>query len=384
MTTVIVNYRLKYFLEQTLRSVEEAYSAVGGGRTIVIDNNSGDDSIDYLEQRFPQVTFVRNSKNVGFSRANNQGFKMSDTEYVLILNPDTIIGRSTISDCIKCMEEHKDCGCIGVKMTDGNGKFLAESKRSFPSVWNSFCKLFGLSVLFPKSRLFGRYSLKYLSTDEMHKVDVLSGAFMFVRRCLLNEVGGFDEDFFMYGEDIDLSYRLKRNGFVNYYLPTPIIHYKGECTKSDSVDYVRVFYQAMHIFYKKHYPDSHTLGGLFVRSAIGFRMCVQGVKNLLVNPIVSSIKRFRRRPIKSYILSVNPQNVVSSMWREWGEDAEYCQLDSVQSIAQCSEKCNIILDDRMLSYDQIVRTIGEYSSVRRNFHIYASSADVIISPKRQR
>ena len=180
ITTVIVNYRLKYFLEQTLLSVEEAYTEVDG-RTIVIDNNSGDDSIAFLEERFPSVTFIRNKENVGFARANNQGFELADTEFILVLNPDTIIGSDTLKDAVKWMDEHPECGAVGVKMIDGNGQFLPESKRSFPSTWNSFCKLFGLSSIFPKSRVFARYHLRYLHEDSPHEVPVLAVAFMLLR-----------------------------------------------------------------------------------------------------------------------------------------------------------------------------------------------------------
>lgn len=248
ISVVIVNYRVKYFLEQTVRSAKEALEGFRG-EIIVIDNNSGDDSIAHLQECFPDVIVIQNHDNPGFGRANNQGFDIARGRFTLILNPDTIIGSHTLCDCMDFYEAHKDnCGGIGVQMHDGNGRFLPESKRSFPTPWVSFCKIFGLSSLFPRSPLFAKYHLRYLSADEPHCIDILSGAFIFVPTDLLRKIGGFDEDFFMYGEDIDLSYRIVKEGKRNYYIPSPMIHYKGESTQKDSYRYVRVFYEAMQIF----------------------------------------------------------------------------------------------------------------------------------------
>ena len=166
------------------------------------------------------------------------------------------------------MDEHPEAGGIGVKMLDGHGVFLAESKRSFPSPWVSFCKIFGLSKLFPSSRLFARYSLPYLNKEKQHKVEVLAGAFMFLRRKALDKVGLLDESFFMYGEDIDLSYRIVQGGYVNYYIPERILHYKGESTKHGDIKYVKAFYGAMLIFYRKYYPHSGWLMSMLIRLAV--------------------------------------------------------------------------------------------------------------------
>ena len=199
VSIVIVNYRVKFFLEQTIRSAQEALRHLDG-EIIVIDNNSGDDSIPFLKQRFPDVIYIENTENVGFARANNQGFEIAKGKYTLILNPDTIIGERTILDCINWYESHPDCGGIGVMMSDGNGVFLPESKRSFPTPWVSFCKIFGLSALFPYSPYFAKYHLRYLSKEQPHKVDILAGAYIFVRTDILQKCQGFDNDFFMYGE----------------------------------------------------------------------------------------------------------------------------------------------------------------------------------------
>ena len=382
ITTVIVNYRLKYFLEQTLLSVEEAYTEVDG-RTIVIDNNSGDDSIDFLEERFPSVTFIRNKENVGFARANNQGFEMADTEFILVLNPDTIIGSNTLKDAVKWMDEHPECGAVGVKMIDGNGQFLPESKRSFPSTWNSFCKLFGLSSIFPKSRVFARYHLRFLHEDSPHEVPVLAGAFMLLRTELTKKVGGFDEDFFMYGEDMDLSYRMITDGMVNYYLPIPIIHYKGECTKTESLNYVKIFYEAMHIFYRKHYPRSSWMNKIVVKAAIIFRMCISVIKTKILNPITSLFKR-KAKACDTYIVSRRPNNIIEILEAEGFSSNNIFKVQTINDIASLKKCANIILDDRDMNYQTIINTIQEYHKQNRYFHIFSSRNSIIISPKRQR
>lgn len=382
VTTVIVNYRLKYFLEQTLLSVEEAYTEVDG-HTIVIDNNSGDDSIDFLEERFPTVTFIRNRENVGFAKANNQGFALADTDYILVLNPDTIIGNDTLKDAIKWLDEHPNCGAVGVKMIDGNGIFLPESKRSFPSTWNSFCKLFGLSSIFPHSRLFARYHLRYLNENEPHQVPVLAGAFMLLRTDLTKKVGGFDEDFFMYGEDMDLSYRMITDGMVNYYLPIPIIHYKGECTKTESINYVKIFYEAMHIFYRKHYPRSSWINKIIVKAAIVFRMCISALKAKVITPISRCLKR-HAKACDTYIVSRHPKDIINILDAEGFSSNNIFTFDSIDDISQVKKCANIILDDRELNYQSIINSIIGNSKTNRFFHIYSSRNNIIISPKRQR
>lgn len=381
VTTVIVNYRLKYFLEQTLLSVREAYTKIPG-HTIVIDNNSGDDSIDFLKERFPDVTFICNTENAGFAKANNQGFAIADTDYILVLNPDTIIGENTLKETVEFMDSHNDCAAIGVKMIDGNGNFLPESKRSFPSIWNSFCKLFGLSAIFPKSRLFARYHMRYLHEDETHKVEVLAGAFMLLRTSVVKETGGFDEDFFMYGEDMDLSYRMASNGRANYYIPTPIIHYKGECTKTESMNYVKIFYKAMHIFYRKHYPRRSLISKIFINSAIFMRMCIGAVTSVIIKPIKLKLKR-SHKAAKTFIISSNSQEIINTLNHE-GFCDDVVTLTDIDSIPKCTEPVNIILDDREMSYDSIITSIMSHNHDKRFFHIYSSRNNLIISPKTQR
>ena len=256
LSVVIVNYNVEYFLEQCLYSVRRAMQGIEG-EVFVVDNNSVDGSLKMLAQKFPEVKVIANKENVGFSRANNQAIRVSTGEYVLLLNPDTVVEDDTFSKCLAFMDSHPEAGGLGVKMVDGKGQFLPESKRGLPTAKTAFYKMFGLAKLFPHSKRFARYYMGHLSNDETNEVEILAGAFMLMRKETLDKVGLLDETFFMYGEDIDLSYRITQGGYKNYYFPeTRIIHYKGESTKKTSVNYVFVFYRAMEIFAKKHFGNS--------------------------------------------------------------------------------------------------------------------------------
>ena len=253
VSIVIVNYNVRDFLEQCLRSV---FRATGGidSEVFVVDNHSVDGSQAMVRDKFPQVNLIENHQNLGFSKANNQALRLVKGEYVLVLNPDTLLEEETIRKCIFFMDSHPEAGALGVKMINGKGKFLPESKRALPTPAVAFYKMFGLAKLFPKSQKFGKYHLSYLDKDKIHSVEILCGAFMFIRKEALNKAGLFDEDFFMYGEDIDLSYRLIKAGYLNYYFPeSTIIHYKGESTRKSSVNYVLMFYKAMLVFTGKHF-----------------------------------------------------------------------------------------------------------------------------------
>lgn len=264
LSVVIVNYNVRYFLEQTIQSAQASIAYMQSQNPAftadiwVVDNDSVDGSVEMVKEKFPEVHLIDNKKNVGFSKANNQAIRLSKGEYVLLLNPDTVVEESTFYKCISFMDEHPKAGGLGVKMIDGKGQFLPESKRGLPTPMVAFFKIFGFSALFPNSKTFGRYHLTYLSEDETHEVDILSGAFMWMRRETLDKVGLLDETFFMYGEDIDLSYRIILGGYQNYYFSdTQIIHYKGESTKKGSVNYVFVFYRAMIIFARKHFSNKY-------------------------------------------------------------------------------------------------------------------------------
>lgn len=257
ISIIIVNYNVKFFLEQCIRSVYQAKNGLDI-EIIVVDNHSVDGSVQMIKDKFPEVILIANHQNVGFSKANNQGIRIVKGKYILLLNPDTMLQEDTLVKCLQFMETHPDAGAMGVKMFDGKGNFLPESKRALPTPLVAFYKIFGLSKLFPKSKIFGKYHLTYLDNNQIHQVDVLSGAFMFIRKEVLDKIGELDEDYFMYGEDIDLSYRITQAGYHNYYYPhTSIIHYKGESTKKSTVNYVITFYKAMVIFAHKHFSHSY-------------------------------------------------------------------------------------------------------------------------------
>lgn len=252
---------------------------------IVIDNNSSDNSIEYLAPLFPSVQFVANKENLGFGKGCNQGSAMAKGEFILFLNPDTLVPEDCFQNCISFFNTHSDAGALGIKMLDGRGRFLKESKRAFPSLATSLYKLFGLSKLFARSKTFARYHLGHLNENEDHEVDVLAGAFMMIKKEVLDKTGGFDEVFFMYGEDVDLSYRIQKAGYKNYYFAgSNIIHFKGESTRKGSMNYVRMFYKAMSIFVRKHYSPNRA--GLF-------NFLIQ--TGILLGAVVSATGHFIRR-----------------------------------------------------------------------------------------
>lgn len=305
LSVVIVNYNVKHFLEQCLNSVAAAAKHCET-EVFVVDNNSVDGSCNMLREKFPWVKLIENKKNYGFSYANNQAIRESASEYVLLLNPDTVIEEDTLKSVCDFMDSHPDAGGLGVKMIDGKGRFLPESKRGLPTPKVAFYKIFGLSKLFPKSKKFGKYHLTYLDKDEIHKVDVLSGAFMLLRAETLKKVGLLDETFFMYGEDIDLSYRITLGGYNNYYFPkTTIIHYKGESTKKGSVNYVVVFYNAMKIFARKHFSEGAGLMIFFINLAIYLRAAMAIAGRFITNAIT---------PIIDALLILTGFLIITPLW----------------------------------------------------------------------
>ncbi len=251
ISIIIVNYNVKYFIRQCLQSIY-ASDFEGELEVIVVDNDSVDGSQEMIRQAFPKVHLIDNRENIGFGKANNQGFQVANQAYTLILNPDTILKEDTLRLCYHFMEKNTEAGMIGVKMVDGSGNYLPESKRGFPTPLSALFKLTGLSKLFPKSGFFNNYYQGHLPDTETSEIEVLTGAFMFSKTDLLKEIGGFDEDYFMYGEDIELSRQIYDRGHKLYYFPkTQIIHFKGESTKKLSASYIKNFYGAMSIYARK-------------------------------------------------------------------------------------------------------------------------------------
>lgn len=280
LSVIIVSYNVKYYIEQCLTSVVRAAQLANiSWEAFIVDNASQDDSIAHVQKQFPQerfpmIHYIANARNVGFSRANNQAIKQAQGEYVLFLNPDTVVSEQIFADLFDFVAKKSDVGAIGTRMIGDNGKFAKESRRSMPTPWVSFCKMSGLTSLFPRSHTFAKYYMGYLDRNEANEVEILSGAFMFASKKALQQCGVFDEEFFMYGEDIDLSYRMRIGGFKNYYIPTPILHYKGESTHKNSFRYTHVFYDAMLIFFRKHYGHLSWMFTFPIKCAIIFRALI--------------------------------------------------------------------------------------------------------------
>jgi len=329
LSIIIVSYNVKYFLEQCLHSVF-ASTFASEFEVIVVDNNSKDDSVAYLASHFPSVKFIENDENLGFAKANNAGIAQAKGKYILLLNPDTVLGEHVLEHVCSFMDEHADAGALGVKMINGNGLFLPESKRSFPTPWVSFCKISRLNKLFPNSKLFGRYHLRYLDENKVHQIDVLAGAFMLLREEALDKSGLLDETFFMYGEDIDLSYRIKLVGYKNYYLPEKIIHYKGESSHKNEYHYVRLFYGAMNLFYKKHFHKYSLLYSIFIQLGI------------LCSEIFMFFRKYLTKIINRFIKCLIRQKV---------------HVFNVDEI----------------SYEDIIRQMDDCSSTKTHFQIYNPS-----------
>jgi hypothetical protein len=270
LSIVIVNYNVKEFLQNLLHSIEKASSNISK-EIIIIDNASDDGSVEVIKDKFPSTKLIENKINVGFGKANNQGLEIARGEHILFINPDCIVSEDTFDKLITFFESNPNCGLAGCKILNSDGSLQLACRRSFPGPWTSFTKVTGLSGLFPNSKIFARYNLTYRDENKTYEVDAVSGSFMMMRRDVYKKTGGFDEQFFMYGEDLDLCYRVQKAGYKVFYVHnTQVIHYKGESTKRSNLDDTKLFYDAMHLFVKKHL-SSFPLVELVLRSAIGFR-----------------------------------------------------------------------------------------------------------------
>ncbi len=264
LSIVIVSYNVRPYLEQCLVSVRKALEGIEG-ETIVVDNHSQDDSVSTIREKYSWVRLIENDENLGFARANNIAIRQAKGEYVLLLNPDTIVEDQTLKEVITFLDKNPKAGGAGVKMHNGDGTLAPESRRALPTPWVSFCKMLGFSK---------RYYMSSLPWDAPCRIEVISGAFCMLRRKALDEIGLLDESFFMYGEDIDLSYRLLKGGWENWYLPYPITHFKGKSTQKSDYRYVHVFYQAMLIFFRKHYSHLSVFYTVPIKCAIYFRASI--------------------------------------------------------------------------------------------------------------
>ena len=375
ISIIIVSYNVRYFLRQCLESVW--YSVRKSGLDVevfVVDNDSSDHSVGYLRasfppHRFPRLHLIANTQNVGFGRANNQALRRAKGRYILFLNPDTIITEDTLSECFRFAESHDDLGALGVKMLSSHGTFSFESRRGLPTPWVAFCKMSGLCSLFPKSRRLGQYYMRYLDENHPAEIEIVSGAFMFCSHKALQTTGGFDEQFFMYGEDIDLSYRMVKEGYQNWYLPVNMLHYKGESTKKDSMRYVKVFYEAMLIFYRKHFPRFRAVVYPFIKLGVLVRQGLAVARRLFSRLFGKSSTPIEDRA-GWVILSSKPDAVAKAVGIK----------DYTTKIPE-SSAANVLIDDASHSYEQIVGTIAANHSKDRFFHIYANESGIVITPK---
>lgn len=322
LSVIIVNYNVKYFLKQCLASVYGSERRLADGSELeldvwVVDNDSVDGSVEMVRRDFPQVHVIENHENVGFAKANNMALARAVGQYLLLLNPDTVVERDTLVRCTDFMAEHPDCGGLTVKMVDGKGNYLRESKRGFPSPAASFYKISGLTRLFPHSKRFAAYYMGHLGEDDVNEIEILPGAFLMFRREVYDKIGGLDETYFMYGEDIDYSWSIKLAGWKNYYLPTTrIIHYKGESTRKGSMNYVYTFYNAMAIFVRKYFSGKDArLFNLLLQVAIWLRATLAWLQRIAQRVAV---------PLADFLLAYGGFVLIKTIWEnvKWG-GAEY-------------------------------------------------------------
>lgn len=379
LSVIIVNYNVKYYLDQCIRSVLRAFEEMNTpAEIIVVDNHSADGSVDYLEQRYPQklfpmVRFVRSAHNLGFARANNIAIRQSRGEYVLLLNPDTIVGEDALKASVDFMDAHEDAGAVGVRMLGAQGRRAMESRRGLPTPMVSFFKMLGFCNRWPHHRLFGKYYMGYLPWDEPSQIEVVSGAYCMLRRKALDEVGLLDEDFFMYGEDIDLSYRVLKGGYHNYYLPVDILHYKGESTQKSSFRYVHVFYEAMLIFFRKHYSGMTFLLSLPIKTAI-YAKALMALVGMLSDRMRKSLGFFApsAEGAQHYVFvgSLEMQDACRDIARRLGLDVEFHDSEFLEdkSEATWSEKNDnvLVLDADSMSYADMLKRMSRLSDMNVN------------------
>lgn len=389
LSVIIVNYNVKYYLDQCIRSVLRAFEEMNTpAEIIVVDNHSADGSVDYLEQRYPQklypmVRFVRSAHNLGFARANNIAIRQSRGEYVLLLNPDTIVGEDALKASVDFMDAHEDAGAVGVRMLGAQGRRAMESRRGLPTPMVSFFKMLGFCNRWPHHRLFGKYYMGYLPWDEPSQIEVVSGAYCMLRRKALDEVGLLDEDFFMYGEDIDLSYRVLKGGYHNYYLPVDILHYKGESTQKSSFRYVHVFYEAMLIFFRKHYSGMTFLLSLPIKTAI-YAKALMALVGMLSERMRKSLGFFApsAEGAQHYVFvgSLEMQDACRDIARRLGLDAEFhdSEVQEDKSEATWSEKNDnvLVLDADSMSYADMLKRMSRLSDMNVNVTLGTYSKEI--------
>lgn len=370
LSVIILNYNVRYFLEQCVLSVQEAIVALDA-EIIVIDNNSSDDSCLMMKERFPDVKLIENKENFGFPKGNNIGVKEAQGKYICILNPDTVVAEDTFTRILAFAEKQSDLGIIGCKLIDGTGQFLPESKRGIPTPWVAFTKIFGLYKIFPQWKLFNQYYAQHVSENETGKVGILVGAFMLMERNLYLELEGFDEDCFMYADDIDLSYRVLLKGKSNYYFhETTVLHYKGESTIKDE-KYMQRFQEAMTFFYQKHFRKS-LFFSIFIKIGIVFFSFVK---------MFQGKSKDKPRP-ESYVLyssDVKLSEKLASIFKNKVVVFNFKKEKMVNSWLLLKGKTvEIILDNQHVSFGNCIKIIESLKDKPITFKIFPKNTNFII------
>lgn len=382
LSVIILNYNVRYFLEQCVFSVQKALENIDS-EIIVIDNASSDDSCEMMKTKFPHIKLIENTENLGFPKGNNIAVAQAKGEYICILNPDTVVAEDTFKKIqnlefriqnskFKNLELqtqtpnfqpptfNSQLGIIGCKLIDGSGNFLPESKRGVPTPWIAFTKIFGLYKLFPKSKLFNQYYAQHLSENQSGKVSILVGAFMIMKRDLYTEIGGFDENCFMYSDDIDLSYLVLKTGKSNYYFhETSVIHYKGESTVRDGT-YMKRFREAMQFFYKKHFKKSWFFDVMMQLGSFAFSVLK---KNQQKNNV---------RIIDEFIVFTK-ENLKLNLAKKTTYLSDFNQFTNITQ-----KNIEIIFDTTTFSFTEIIIFMQSNKKKNLSFKNYISSSNYLI------
>ena len=369
ISVIILNYNVRYFLELCVLSVQKALENIDG-EIIVVDNNSPDDSCAMMKSRFPEVLLIENKTNAGFPKGNNIGVAQAKGEYVCILNPDTVVAEDTFEKVLAFAQSKTDLGIVGCKLIDGTGNFLPECKRGVPTPFVAFTKVTGLYKVFPKSKRFGRYYAEHVVENQNGKVDVLVGAFMVMQRKFYNQLHGFDEAFFMYGEDIDLSYRSLLSGKNNYYFSeTTVIHYKGESTVKDK-KYLHSFQKAMELFYQKHFQVSVLFDVFMKAGAHLFSIAKKNQKSILSGKATQ------------YFLLSEDQNLRIKVENLLGKKVVLTDStveNSLNSLTNLDGKnIEFIFDNNQLSFKSIINSFERCRNKGFTFKILPKKSDFIL------
>lgn len=363
LSVIILNYNVRYFLEQCVLSVQQALKCIDA-EIIVVDNNSPDDSCAMMKERFPDIQLIENKYNAGFPKGNNIGVNTAKGRYVCILNPDTVVAEDTFVKVLAFAEAQKDFGISGVKLVDGRGCFLPESKRGVPTPWVAFTKIGGLYKLLPRKEIFNRYYAQHLKEDQTGKVDILVGAFMVMKRELYLEVGGFDEDCFMYSDDIDLSYTVLKKGFHNYYYgDTSVIHYKGESTVKDGA-YMKRFREAMQFFYQKHFRRSRVFDLMMKVGTVFFATAKKNKKVQIYRP-------------QHYVLLSKNEKLREVLQSKLGKSVIRTELVS-SIISMKNKKAEIIFDNELVSFGEMITFMEQQKNSGFTFKIKPAGSSFVI------